>query len=153
MSVLKAGVSQPTSQGAPVQQLFYHAPLISCTHLVSQILDGNMKYKLFTWQDRTPAGLRLSEAQVGDPWSHLQCFLYLVPELYTLVGVVWERLAGDEAASARFSQHLAILIHHLTLAQHQDRTPTALHALKDVVVQILCGVGKKIEDTRQRHNE
>lgn len=61
------------------------------------------------------------------------CVLYLVPELNTLVSVVWEVLAGNKSTSALVNLQLAFLINHATLTQHQRGTPTALQTLKDVV--------------------
>lgn len=41
--------------------------------------------------------------------------LYLVPELNALVGIVWEGLPWNEAASALLNLQLSFLIYHPTL--------------------------------------
>lgn len=59
--------------------------------------------------------------------------LYLVPELYALVSIVWEGLARNKSTGTLLCLQLSFLIYHPTLTQHQRRSPTALQALKDVV--------------------
>lgn len=61
------------------------------------------------------------------------CVLYLVPELNTLVSVVWEVLSRNKSTGTLLNLQLAFLINHPTLTQHQSWTPAALQTLKDVV--------------------
>lgn len=64
--------------------------------------------------------------------------LYLIPELYTLVSVIWEGFAWNKSTSALLSMQLSFFIHHLALNQHQHWTSATFQTLEDVVFCSLC---------------
>jgi hypothetical protein len=62
---------------------------------------------------------------------------YLPPGFNTLIDIVGERAAGDEAASPLGHMQVAVFQHDLALADDHQRRPSQLHPFKNV---ILCSL-------------
>lgn len=76
----------------------------------------------------------------APPASHLP------PGFNALVDVVREGAAGNEAASPLGHVQVAIFQHDLALADNHQRSPTQLHAFKDVVLCSLeTGEGRSLD--------
>lgn len=108
-------------------------PQLFCTFKINQqfaaLLTGsskNSKGKSTSYQGQF--GLKVSQlCLLASPSPHLP------PGFDALVDIVRERAAGQESSSPLGHMQVAILQHDLPLAYDNQRGPTELHPLKDVV--------------------